>query len=58
MIFNSAIDISKAILLPVEFPQKVPVKVFMKRLDMIHPTIYGNKWLVRAEIRHNKRPSK
>lgn len=40
----SVIDLSKAVLQPVEFPEKVPVVVFMKRLDLIHPYISGNKW--------------
>lgn len=44
MDFNSVIDLSKAILQPVEFPTPVPVRVFMKRLDLIHPYVSGNKW--------------
>ena len=40
MIFNSEIDLSKAVLQAVEFP----VKVYIKRLDLIHPSISGNKW--------------
>jgi len=44
MDFNSVIDLSKAILQPVEFPEQVPVKVFIKRLDLIHPYVSGNKW--------------
>jgi 1-aminocyclopropane-1-carboxylate deaminase len=42
--FDSVIDLSKAILQPVEFPEPVPVKVYIKRLDLIHPVISGNKW--------------
>lgn len=44
MDFNSVIDLSKAILQPVEFPDQTPVKVFIKRLDLIHPFVSGNKW--------------
>lgn len=44
MDFNSVIDLSKAVLQPVEFPEQVPVKVYMKRLDLIHPYVSGNKW--------------
>lgn len=38
------IDISKAELQQVTFPDEIPVKVFVKRLDLIHPLISGNKW--------------
>ena len=38
------IDISKAELIQVTFPDEIPVKVFVKRLDLIHPIISGNKW--------------
>ncbi|KAF0162252.1 MAG: dcyD [Ignavibacteria bacterium] len=44
MDFNSAIDLTKAILQPVEFPEPLPVKVFIKRLDLVHPYVSGNKW--------------
>lgn len=44
MDFNSVIDLSKAILQPVVFPQQIPAKVFIKRLDLIHPFVSGNKW--------------
>lgn len=44
MKFDSEIDISKAVLQAVEFPDEIPVKIFMKRLDLIHPSISGNKW--------------
>jgi len=44
MDFNSVIDLSKAILQPVEFPTPIPLKVFMKRLDLIHQHVSGNKW--------------
>jgi 1-aminocyclopropane-1-carboxylate deaminase len=53
--FDSVIDLSRAVLQPVEFPEPVPVKIFVKRLDIIHPIISGNKWfkqkynLLRAE---------
>jgi len=42
--FDSAVDLSKAVLQPVEFPSPIPVKILMKRLDLIHPFIHGNKW--------------
>jgi 1-aminocyclopropane-1-carboxylate deaminase/D-cysteine desulfhydrase-like pyridoxal-dependent ACC family enzyme len=44
MDFNSVIDLTKALLQPVEFPEPLPIKVFMKRLDLIHPYVSGNKW--------------
>lgn len=44
MDFNSVIDLKKAVLQPVEFPEPLPVKVFIKRLDLIHPFVSGNKW--------------
>jgi len=42
--FENAVDLNKAILQPVEFPLPVPVKVLIKRLDLIHPSVSGNKW--------------
>ncbi|KAF0153143.1 MAG: dcyD [Ignavibacteria bacterium] len=44
MNITSVVDLSKAVLQQVEFPQPVPVRVFMKRLDLIHPYVSGNKW--------------
>jgi 1-aminocyclopropane-1-carboxylate deaminase/D-cysteine desulfhydrase-like pyridoxal-dependent ACC family enzyme len=42
--FENIVRLEKAVLQPVEFPSPVPVSVFMKRLDLIHPYISGNKW--------------
>jgi 1-aminocyclopropane-1-carboxylate deaminase/D-cysteine desulfhydrase-like pyridoxal-dependent ACC family enzyme len=42
--FENIVKLEMAVLQPVEFPSPVPVPVFMKRLDLIHPSISGNKW--------------
>jgi len=48
--YDSVADLSKAIEQPLEFPDKIPVKVFIKRLDLIHPAVSGNKWF---KLRYN-----
>lgn len=44
MNFESIIDLSKATLQEVKFPVEIPNKVLLKRLDLIHPFVSGNKW--------------
>lgn len=44
MNFESEIDLSKAFLQKIIFPEKINVNVFVKRLDLIHPFVNGNKW--------------
>ncbi len=44
MIFDSAMNLSKAFLQPVELLAEVPFNIFIKRFDLLHPAIYGNKW--------------
>lgn len=44
MNFDSHADLSKVILQKVEFPKRLPVEVYIKRIDLIHPHISGNKW--------------
>lgn len=41
---QNEIDLSKAILQKIKFPEDVSANVFIKRLDLIHPHINGNKW--------------
>jgi len=44
MIFADHIDLSKAIIQQVRFPQEFScVSVFVKQIDLIHPLISGNK---------------
>ncbi|MCX7874848.1 MAG: pyridoxal-phosphate dependent enzyme [Melioribacteraceae bacterium] len=38
------IDLSKAVLQKIIFPEKINVDVFVKRFDLIHPFINGNKY--------------
>jgi 1-aminocyclopropane-1-carboxylate deaminase len=42
--FDSCADLSKGILQKIEFPEKIPVDVYIKRIDLVHPYISGNKW--------------
>lgn len=44
MNFENEIDLSKAVLQKIIFPDQINVNVFVKRLDLIHPYINGNKW--------------
>ncbi len=44
MNFENEIDLSKAVLQKIIFPEEVDVNIFVKRLDLIHPFINGNKW--------------
>lgn len=41
---ESEIDLSKAVLQKIIFPENISVNVFVKRLDLIHQNINGNKW--------------
>lgn len=47
---QNEIDLSKAILQKIKFPEEISVNVFVKRLDLIHPFINGNKWF---KLKHN-----
>ena len=43
--FNQHINEDAAVILPVKLPNiSTDVKVFMKRIDLVHPVISGNKW--------------
>jgi len=43
--FKEYINEDAAILLPIKLPNiSTDVKVFMKRIDLVHPVISGNKW--------------
>ncbi|MEW6006095.1 MAG: pyridoxal-phosphate dependent enzyme [Stygiobacter sp.] len=44
MSFENEINLSKAFLQKINFPEKINVNVFVKRLDLINPFINGNKW--------------
>jgi 1-aminocyclopropane-1-carboxylate deaminase len=45
MTFEDKIDLSKTILQKVTFPVETPgIKVFLKRIDLTHQYISGNKW--------------
>jgi len=43
--YSKYVDENKAVLVPVILPDiSSDVKVFMKRIDLVHPVISGNKW--------------
>jgi 1-aminocyclopropane-1-carboxylate deaminase len=45
MTFENKVDLNKAVLQEVFFQEKrLDVKVFVKRIDLVHPYISGNKW--------------
>ena len=43
--YKEHISEEAAVILPVKLPNiSTDVKVFMKRIDLVHPIISGNKW--------------
>jgi len=43
--FSKQINEDSAVLIPIKLPNiSTDVKVFMKRIDLVHSIISGNKW--------------